>query len=105
MFILINSHSLPQNTINVTNPSLTLTVVNDHFDFNYFVLEEDEFVHLCFNADIIGGLHAREAPLASHATFEIKLLICVTLNRLLNDCSKLIFLSMRLFLLFNFFHV
>ena len=105
ILVLIDSDSLPENTINISYPSLALSVINDHLDFNNFILEENEFVHVSLDTYIVLGLHAREATLALHATFEVKLLISMPFDTLTYDLIQLILLHLSFILFLDCLHI
>ena len=105
IFIFVDSYSLPENTINISYPSLTLSVINNHLYFNHFILEENKLVHVSLNTYVVLRLHASEATFALHATFEVKLLICMSLNTLTYNLIQLIFLHLSLILFFDRLHI
>ena len=105
ILVFIDSYSLSENAIDVSNSPLTLPVVDNHLYPDDLILEKDEFVHVCLDTNVVLRLHAWETSFVLHATFEVKLLICVSLDWLAYNHIEFVLLYIPLILLSDILNV
>jgi hypothetical protein len=106
LLILQDLHSLSEVTIDILYSSLTLSVVDDHADFDCFIWIVQNTFQVCLDVDVVLGLHTLKAAFGVlQLTTKIKLLILKILDGLPEYLVVLHLFIVLVFLFFDFLHV